>query len=64
MNRFTKIGRRLLLIALIGLAGIGVGLSGGMPIPRIGKKRDKSAINNESVNQEANIEKASAELRG
>ncbi len=64
MNRFTKMGRRLLLIALILLAGVGVGLSGGVPIPRIGKKRDKSAINNESVNKEGKIEKASAELRG
>ena len=46
------------------LAGVGVGLSGGIPIPRIGKKRGKSEINNESVDQEDKIEKASAELRG
>lgn len=64
MNRFTKVLRRLLLITLILLAGIGVGLSGGMPIPKTGKKRDKSEINNESVDQEDNIKKASAELHG
>jgi len=65
MNRFKKILKRLLLIALILLAGVGVGLSGGAPIPNIGKRRDKSEINKESVESEATITtKASAELRG
>lgn len=65
MNRFKKILKRLLLIALILLAGVGVGLSGGVPIPNIGKRRDKSEINKESVESEATITtKASAELRG
>lgn len=64
MNRFKQILRRLLFIALILLAGIGVGLSGGIPIPNIGKRKDKSEINNESVEKEAETEKAAAELRG
>ena len=65
MNRFKKILKRLLLIALILLAGVGVGLSGGVPIPNIGKRRDKSEINKESIESEATITtKASAELRG
>jgi len=64
MNRFKQLLRRLLFIALLLLAGLGVGLSGGIPIPNIGKRRDKSEINNESVETEAAItKKASAELR-
>ncbi|GEM_PF-4628851 len=64
MNRFKQILKRLLLIALILLAGLGVGLSGGIPIPNIGKRRDKSEINNESVEAEATTTKVTAALRG
>ncbi len=60
MNRFKQFLRRLLFIALIILASLGVGLSGGIPVPKIGKRRDKSEINNESVEKE---EKTSVELR-
>jgi len=64
MNRFKQLLRRLLFIALILLTGLGVGLSGGIPIPNIGKKRDKSEINKASVEAATSTKKATAELRG
>ena len=64
MNRFKQLLRRLLFIALILLAGLGVGLSGGIPIPNIGKRRDKSEINKASVEAETATKKVAAELRG
>lgn len=63
MNRFKQLLRRLLLIALLLLAGLGVGLSGGMPIPNTSKRRDKSEINKESVESETTI-KSTVALRG
>lgn len=64
MNRFKQLLRRLLLIVLIILASVGIGLSGGIPIPTVSKRREKSEINNEHVDKEEKTEKASAELRG
>jgi len=41
MNRVKKTARLLAFICLIILAGIGIGISGGVPIP-LSKKRGRS----------------------
>ena len=66
MNRIKQVLRRLLLICLIVLAGVGIGLSGGVPLPNFGKREDKQEITNESVEvQEGAIDKVIPEkLRG
>lgn len=65
MNRFKLFLRRLLLICLIVLASVGIGLSGGIPIPSFGKREDKQEITNESVeSEEAADFDTSKELNG
>jgi len=49
MNRFKLLLRRFLLIGLIVLASIGIGLTGGIPIPSFGKREDEQEINNEAL---------------
>lgn len=57
--------RRLLLICLIVLASIGIGLTGGIPIPSFGKREDKQEINNEVLDvAEENREIPAAEVKG
>jgi len=63
MKRFKQLLRRLLLICLIVLASIGIGLSGGVPIPSFGKREEKQEINNEEFSEEENI-LPSAEING
>ncbi len=48
MERFKKILKLLVLICLIILAGFGVGLTGGVPIPTSGQ-RNKTTDNIELV---------------
>ena len=48
MERFKKIMKLLALICLIILAGFGVGLTGGVPIPSFGQ-RNKTTDNVELV---------------
>ena len=64
MNRFKLYLRRFLLICLIVLASIGIGLTGGIPIPSFGKREDKQEINNESLDAEADKEMPAAEKKG
>ena len=65
MKRFKLILRRLLLISLIVLASVGIGLSGGIPIPSFGKREDKQEINNEAVEiDEEESSMPSAEIKG
>lgn len=40
MSRIKRAARLLLFICLIVLAGIGIGISGGVPIPRIKTRKD------------------------
>jgi len=52
MKKIKKALRLFLWICLILLAGIGIGLSGGVPIPTNNARKDKSEINNEMVEEE------------
>lgn len=65
MNRFKLLLRRFLLICLIVLASIGIGLTGGIPIPSFGKREDKQEINNEVLDATEEAEEMSvAEVKG
>ncbi len=65
MNRFKRLVRRILLICLIVLASIGIGLTGGIPIPSFGKREDKQEINNEVLDAgEEDQEIPAAEIKG
>ena len=52
MKRFNTWLRRLLFVCLIVLASVGIGLSGGVPIPNMGKREEKQEINNETLDDE------------
>jgi len=65
MNRFKLLLRRFLLICLIVLASIGIGLTGGIPIPSFGKREDKQEINNEGLDAaEEEQEMPATEIKG
>ena len=64
MNRFKLLLRRFLLICLIVLASIGIGLTGGIPIPSFGKREDKQEINNEALDAAEDDKMPAAEIRG
>jgi len=64
MNRFKLLLRRFLLICLIVLASIGIGLTGGIPIPSFGKREDKQEINNEVLDAEEDKEMPAVEING
>ncbi len=65
MNRFKRLLRRFLLVCLIVLASIGIGLTGGIPIPSVGKREDKQEINKEALDvAEEEKEMPVAEIKG
>jgi len=63
MNRFKRLLRRLLLICLIVLASIGIGLTGGIPIPSFGKREDKQEINKEVLEAAEEDEESNKRLK-
>ena len=52
MEKIQKVFRIVLLILLITLAMIGVGLSGGIPIPNAFRKKEKVEIQSEMVEKD------------
>lgn len=57
MKKLKKVLRLLRLIFFIVLAAVGMGLSGGAPIPHFSRKEDTIEVNdeNESSDDETNI---------
>lgn len=49
MIKLKRIARAILFVILIVLAGLGVGLSGGVPIPSIVKRKDAEKENIELI---------------
>jgi len=52
MTRIKKAAKLLALICLIVLAGIGIGISGGVPIPSIKNRRGSEKENIELIEQQ------------
>jgi len=65
MNRINKIFRLLAFICLIILAGIGIGMYGGVPLP-VSKNRRKSEKENIELieNQDKNSDSQQGEIIG
>jgi hypothetical protein len=60
MNKIKMVLRHLVLVILIILAGFGIGLSGGVPIPFQNNKRDPEMAASELVEgkeEETDVEK-------
>jgi len=53
MSRIQKATRLLVLICLIVLAGLGVGISGGVPIPTTQKRKDSEKEKMELLENQA-----------
>ena len=65
MNRFKKAIRLFAFVCLIVLASVGVGLSGGVPLPSFGSKRKSEKEDIELIeNQEANSISQKGEVKG
>ena len=65
MKRFKKITRQFLFICLIILACVGVGISGGVPIPFSRNKRDSEKDKIELIeNQEEESDSIKDEIKG
>lgn len=59
MSKLKQAARLLAFICLIVLAGLGIGLSGGVPIPTINNRKDSEKENIEQTdNHEKESEKA------
>jgi hypothetical protein len=57
MERFNKFVRISFFILLIFLASLGVGLSGGVPIPFSNKRREEAEIKIELIKEDKNENK-------
>ena len=57
MERFKKFIRISFFILLIFLASLGVGLSGGVPIPFSNKRREEAEIKIELIKEDKNENK-------
>lgn len=55
MSRIKQAARLLVFICLIVLAGIGIGLSGGVPIPIIKNRRDSEKENIELIESQKKV---------
>lgn len=65
MNRVKRAIHVLLFVCLILLASVGVGLSGGVPIPNLKNRRDPEKENIELVeNQDDEIASRQDEVKG
>lgn len=53
MQKIKKLLRLLGLVFLILLAGLGIGLTGGLPVANLKRREDKIEITDESVEEEA-----------
>lgn len=51
MKKLKRMLKLLAFICLIVLAGFGIGLSGGVPIPPASKKKDPVEVNDELVEE-------------
>jgi len=64
MSRIKKAARLLAFICLIALAGIGIGISGGVPLPTIKNKRDSGKENIELLeNQDENLDSQKDQIK-
>jgi hypothetical protein len=52
LRQFKKILRMLGLVLLIILAGLGIGLAGGLPVPKLNRRDDKIEVTDESVEED------------
>lgn len=52
LQRFKKILRMLGLLLLIILAGFGIGLTGGLPTPKISRRDDQIEVTDEQPEEE------------
>jgi len=65
MSRINKAARLLAFICLIVLAGIGIGISGGVPIPILKNKRDSEKENIELLeNQGKKTDSQGCQIKG
>jgi len=55
MSRVMKAARLFAFICLIVLAGIGVGISGGVPLPTIKNRRESKKEDTELVQKKDNL---------
>ena len=51
MKKLKRILKLIAFICLIVLAGFGIGLSGGVPIPPANRKKDPVEVNDEQVDE-------------
>lgn len=52
MQQFKRVLRLLGLVLLITLAGLGIGLTGGLPVPKLSRREDQIEVSNESPEEE------------
>lgn len=52
LQQFKKHLRMLGLVLLIILAGFGIGLTGGLPVPKLNRRDDKIELSDESPDKE------------
>ncbi len=52
MKKLKRILKLIAFICLIVLAGFGIGLSGGVPIPPANKKKDPAEVTDEQIDSE------------
>jgi len=65
MNRIKKIARLLAFICLIILAGIGIGISGGVPLPLSKNRRESEKENIELIeNQDKKSDSQQGQIKG
>jgi len=65
MNRMKKALRVITFVCLIVLASVGVGLSGGVPLPTIKNRRDSEKENIELIeNQEDKSNAQQGQIKG
>lgn len=65
MSRIKKTARLFAFICLIVLAGIGIGISGGVPIPNLKKRRESEKENMELIeNQDQKSDAQKSQIKG